>query len=149
MIGYYNIQNAFLSLCKAMPAQKTKRVDQSAAVLAALKRARQPLGAYKIIASLRGQINLAPPTAYRILDRLMASGHVHKVRSLNAFVACKHENHQEDAAFAICDACGTVTEFSLPKLSGTFGKWSQSQKFELAAAVVELHGKCASCQVKH
>ena len=114
-------------------------------VLGILKRARQPLSAYDIIAALRGQTNLAPPTVYRVLDRLIASGHVHKVRSLNAFVACDQGEHQDDAAFAICDACGSVTEFSLPRLGATIGKWSRSKDFELAAAVVELHGTCASC----
>jgi len=130
-----------------MPAQKNKKADQFGAVLAALRRAQQPLSAYEIIAALRGGSDMAPPTVYRILDRLIAAGSVHKVRSLNAFVACKHENHPDDAAFAICDACGTVTEFSLPKLNATLGRWSRSKDFDLAAAVVELHGTCASCQV--
>lgn len=128
--------------------QRIKKADHTEAVHGVLKRAKRPLSAYEVIAMLRGRADLAPPTAYRILNRLIAEGHAHKVQSLNAFMACNHEHHQEDAAFAICDACGSVSEFKLPKLNATLVKWSRDEDFALRAAVVELHGTCAACCVE-
>lgn len=125
-----------------------KQADHREAVLGALRRAKRPIGAYEVIAQLRGEVDLAPPTVYRILDRLIAAGLAHKVQSLNAFVSCSHREHPEDAAFAICNACGSVTEFCLPKLGQTLSTWSRRHAFTLDAAVIELHGTCADCHAR-
>jgi Fur family zinc uptake transcriptional regulator len=44
----------------------------------------------------------------------LKSGFVHRLESLNAFVACAepHDHSHSMTAFAICDKCGQVTEFS-------------------------------------
>ena len=127
------------------PRKKSSKSDYAEIVLDALRRAHRPMGAYDVISMVRRRVALAPPTVYRALDRLIEAGQAHKVESLNAFVACRHDDHHEDAAFAICDTCGNVTEFSLPKLGALFKKWSRSEKFVLNLSVVELHGTCTAC----
>ena len=48
----------------------------------------------------------APPTVYRALDFLLANGFIHKLESVNAFVACHHPSTaQHSVPFLICDRC--------------------------------------------
>ena len=50
----------------------------------------------------------APLQVYRALDKLVETGLVHRLESLNAFVACAHKHCHDDcaSAFAICEKCG-------------------------------------------
>src|SRR3546814_9809262 len=53
----------------------------------------------------------APPTVYRALDFLLANGFIHKLESVNAFVACHHPSTaQHSVPFLICDRCHSATE---------------------------------------
>ncbi len=128
------------------PAKRRSSAELAKFVVKALRREQRPMSAYEIISALRGQMELAPPTVYRVLEKLIEAGLVHKLESLNAFVACSHEAHGDDAAFAICDDCGSVTEFSAPSINKSLLAWSRSHQFALNATVVELHGKCATCR---
>jgi Fur family zinc uptake transcriptional regulator len=48
-------------------------------------------------------------------------------------------------AFAICDNCGQVDEFSDEAVSGRLAAWAQDHRFRLAKTTVELRGTCANC----
>lgn len=117
-------------------------------ILKALRKADGPRSAYELIELVRPDAVLAPPTAYRALDKLIAEGRVHRIESLNAFVACTHDEHHDDAAFAICDGCGTVTEFEAPEVLSILNRWSRKENFLLETQKVEIHGQCASCRSK-
>ena len=53
----------------------------------------------------------APPTVYRALDFLMANGFVHKLESVNAFVACHHPSSAAHSVpFLICNSCHSAVE---------------------------------------
>jgi hypothetical protein len=72
------------------------------------QRSERPLSAYTILDQLRDQGFRAPLQVYRALDKLVEFGLVHRLESLNAFVACRHpdcEDH-ETIAFMICEKCG-------------------------------------------
>ena len=74
-------------------------------VFNALTRAPGPLSAYSLLDQLRDKGLRAPLQVYRALDKLVAFGMVHRLESLNAFVACRHpdcETH-ENIAFTICE----------------------------------------------
>ena len=49
-----------------------------------------PLSAYSILDKLRDSGFRAPLQVYRALDKLLEFGLVHRLESLNAFVACAH-----------------------------------------------------------
>ncbi|HSM41507.1 MAG TPA: transcriptional repressor, partial [Afifellaceae bacterium] len=49
-----------------------------------------PLSAYDILDRLRDKGFRAPLQVYRALDKLLALGLVHRLESLNAFIACAH-----------------------------------------------------------
>lgn len=59
-----------------------------ALVMGALTHSDGPLSAYTILDKLRDQGFRAPLQVYRALDKLLEYGLVHRLESLNAFVAC-------------------------------------------------------------
>ncbi|MGN4219982.1 Fur family transcriptional regulator, partial [Burkholderia gladioli] len=87
-------------------------------VLAALRQAAGPLSAYALLARLREQGFSAPAQVYRALERLTAQGLVHRLESLNAYLACRQTAACGPGllAFAICDECGQVDEFVDPEV---------------------------------
>ena len=118
-------------------------------VLGALAQAKAPLSAYALLDLLRDQGFRAPLQVYRALDKLVASGLVHRLESLNAFVACRHPDceGEELVAFTICEACGDVAEISDDGLARRLKSLVKQADFELRAATVELRGRCQDCRV--
>ncbi|MCS2608507.1 Fur family transcriptional regulator [Halomonas dongshanensis] len=117
------------------------------AVYTALRRAQSPLSAYTLLARLREQGFNAPTQVYRALDRLLEQGIVHRLESMNAYVSCRHSDgcHHAARAFAICDNCGHVDEFSDDELAHCLGRWTSGNGFSLSHTTVELHGLCGIC----
>ena len=129
---------------KRRPAQEHDKL-----IFSALRESRRPVSAYEIIDHLRDKAALAPQTVYRSLDRLIASGSAHRLESLNAFVACCQSTiHQGAAVFAICDDCGTVSEFSEPRAVEALAAWAKRSKYAVRAMTLELRGRCAACSAK-
>ncbi|HVW92175.1 MAG TPA: Fur family transcriptional regulator [Devosia sp.] len=121
-------------------------------VLGALSTATGPLSAYGILDQVRGEGIKAPLQIYRALDRLVALGLVHRLESLNAFVACAHArdkqahgDHEGLAAFAICESCGRVDEFADDVVEERLGAWSRSTGFASERTTIEIRGHCADC----
>ncbi len=116
-------------------------------VFDALSRAEGPLSAYMILDQLRGDGFRAPLQVYRALEKLLEYGLVHRLESLNAFVACAHPQcHQEGLiAFAICEKCGQVTEFADPVIDNLVDAWSVQHGFRPRKTTLELRGRCEKC----
>ena len=116
-------------------------------VFGALSQAEGPLSAYTILDRLREDGFRAPLQVYRALDKLQDYGLVHRLESLNAFVACAHPHvhDHEVTAFAICDRCGQVSEFSDPVVAERLAQWGATAGFSSSKAVLEIRGLCAVC----
>ena len=114
-------------------------------VLEVLQGADGPRTAYQILDELRAVGVRAPTTVYRALDRLVGAGRAHRIESMNAFVCCDGGPHHEATAFAICDDCGTVTEFGEPEVLEPIVGWSRDRGFRVGSLTLELHGLCARC----
>ena len=124
-------------------------------IMSALAAAPRPLSAYDLLDRLRPTGVAAPLTVYRALDKLIASGKVHRIESLNAFVACRHgEHHQahEDepaqrrvVAFTICDRCGSVEEFVDDALFEQLDRGLGQRGFTPRTSAIEVHGWCTGC----
>lgn len=116
-------------------------------VLAALRRMGKPASAYDLIEALKSDGVRAPPTVYRALNKLIEEGLVHRLESLNAFVACTHEHvHEHDAvALAVCDECGQVSEYDSEELAELLEAWAHKTRFALRHMTLELRGQCAAC----
>ncbi len=118
-------------------------------VMKALSSADGPLSAYSILDQLRDQGLRAPLQVYRALEKLVEFGLVHRLESLNAFVACSQPDcdAHPTIAFTICEDCGHVTEISDDTLAKRLGVVAKSGDFQLSKSVVELRGTCADCRV--
>lgn len=119
-----------------------------ALVMGALSQSDSPLSAYTILDQLRDDGFRAPLQVYRALDKLVEFGLVHRLESLNAFVACRHpgcDAHQT-IAFMICETCGQVNEISDTSLAERLKQLASKASFALKKSTVELRGICSSCQ---
>lgn len=112
-----------------------------------LASAASPMTAYQILDALRADGLNAPLQVYRALDKLVHYGLVHRLESINAFVACQqHDCHDtRRVAFAICDECGDVREFPVASVSKHLEHWAKSEDFELVSTVLEIRGRCSRC----
>lgn len=116
-------------------------------VFDALNRAQGPLSAYALLDQLREKGFRAPLQVYRALEKLQSAGLVHRLESLNAFVACAHPHDHDHGlmAFAICDQCGKVTEFSDDVIEERLAGWANKTGFHAAKTTIEIRGHCGTC----
>ncbi|MBB4103462.1 Fur family transcriptional regulator [Allorhizobium borbori] len=118
-------------------------------VLGVLKRSDAPLSAYVILDKLRDNGFRAPLQVYRALDKLLEKGLIHRLESLNAFVACAHSGESccshGTVAFAICNACGHVMEFHDHTVDHRLADWTKARGFKPEKTTIEIRGLCASC----
>jgi Fur family transcriptional regulator, zinc uptake regulator len=116
-------------------------------VLDTLSHADGPLSAYTILDRLRDEGFRAPLQVYRALDKLTGMGLVHRLESLNAFVACAHPHCHGGGmiAFAICEKCGQVDEFSDEVVVERLSSWTGEHGFRPQKTTIEIRGTCAHC----
>lgn len=121
------------------------------AIFGALRSSARALTAYELLDLVREAGIRAPTQVYRALDHLMEVGLVHRIESMNAFVACAHDHghdhgaHGDVIAFSICKDCGDVSELSADKVAGTVETLAEPRGFAMESAIVELRGQCAAC----
>ena len=109
----------------------------------------KPIKAYDLLDQVRegeGAGAAAPPTVYRALDFLLANGFIHKLESVNAFVACHHPNAaQHSAPFLICDACHKAVELEDEHVVESLDAQARALGFSPQTQTLEVHGLCAEC----
>lgn len=88
----------------------------------------------------------APPTVYRALDFLLEQGLIHRLSSLNAFVSCCHFRAEHEAIFLICEQCHRVQEASPQSVFAPLQQLLQQGGFRPRTALIEMLGRCATCQ---
>lgn len=116
-------------------------------VLDQLNDAKGPMSAYDILGELRAEGIKAPLQVYRALDKLLEKGLAHRLESLNAFVSCAepHCHHSGLIAFAICEGCGHVAEFSDSVVRDRLDAWCKTEGFVPNRTTVEIRGTCKEC----
>lgn len=115
-------------------------------ILAILRREGAPLSAYKVLAEMRRATpKMAPTTIYRALAALIKAGRVHKLESLNAFIACRSGQQDHSAVLSICDDCGQVEEAAAPEVLEALSALAGRSGFRPVRHLIELRGHCASC----
>jgi len=113
-----------------------------------LEAAGKPASAYEILDALRGDGLRAPLQIYRALSKLIDSGTVHRIESLNAFVACKHHEcgGSEVSIFMLCERCDNVTEAVDTSTADALAALCAARNFSGTRQMIELTGVCAACQ---
>lgn len=118
-------------------------------VMNTLSDAKGPLSAYSILDELRDHGFRAPLQVYRALEKLVEFGLVHRLESLNAFVACQHPSCEgtknETVLFTICQNCDSVQELVSENLLAAVQGFSDELNFALKGSVIELRGICDKC----
>ena len=109
-----------------------------------------PLSAYQILYDLNDHGFRGPTQVYRVLEKLLGLGMVHRIESMNAFVACQqekcHEKDKEINLFTICKICGSVQELLSNGIKNLVKSLSKDNKFLLKSSVLELNGVCSKCK---
>lgn len=118
-----------------------------ARVLELVARANAPIKAYDLLDQMRDDDgSAAPPTVYRALDFLLANGFIHKLESINAFVACHHPNAaQHSVPFLICNQCHSAIELEDASIVTALDAAARALGFAPQAQTLEVHGLCARC----
>jgi len=113
-----------------------------------LRRSDTPLSAYTILDALRDKGVRAPLQVYRALNKLIERGAVHRIESVNGFVACSLSDCRAPSVsvFMLCNACERATEFTDPAIDHELGKLATDRDFAADHKVIEITGLCADCR---
>ena len=115
-------------------------------IYAALRTCGRPMSAYQVLDSVRPHGISAPPTVYRALEQLVDKGQVHRLESMNAYIACTDPHHQHDVpVFAICTECKGTEELNGAVVRAVLADQAERAGFTMDHATVELKGRCANC----
>ena len=116
-------------------------------VYAFLEGADKPASAYEILDALREDGLRAPQQVYRALSKLVDAGAVHRIESLNAFVACKHhECGSEVSIFMLCERCDEVTEVVDAGIAAALESLCVTRQFSGSRQMIEITGTCTACR---
>lgn len=129
-------------------AQDLKLTKNQSLVFDKLSAAPGPLSAYDLLDQLRDQGLKAPLQIYRALEKLQEVDLVHRLESMNSFVACAQPNcHVKTGlvAFAICEKCGVVSEFSDEVVQTRLAAWADERSFTTTKTSLEIRGLCQGC----
>ncbi len=130
--------------------QTSELSEKQCLVMNLLLEAKGPLSAYQILYDLNDHGFRGPTQVYRVLEKLLELGMVHRIESMNAFVACQqekcNEKDKEISLFTICKICGSVQELLSNGLKNIVKSLSKDNNFLLKRSVLELSGVCSKCK---
>lgn len=120
-----------------------------AEALKQIAEAGKPVKAYDLLERMRGGPGAsAPPTVYRALDFLLENGFIHRLVSINAFLACHHPLAGHVVPILICKTCESAQELEDETLAAQLDALARAQCFEPASSYLEVLGVCARCAGK-
>ena len=108
----------------------------------------KPASAYEILDALRDAGLRAPLQVYRALTKLVEAGSVHRIESLNAFVACRNHHHCGDSQvsiFMLCNVCDEVSETVDDSAAAMLEQLCAARGFTGKRQVIEISGTCNAC----
>jgi Fur family zinc uptake transcriptional regulator len=138
-----------LSYAEKVCAEKSVRLTPiRRLVLEIVLASGEPIGAYEILAQLNKlkDSREAPVTIYRALEFLISIGLVHRVASLNSYIACDHPHHDDGAQLLICRTCGATEEICDKSVESAIAKLAGRKGYTAISPLVEIAGTCAGCR---
>jgi Fur family zinc uptake transcriptional regulator len=131
---------------RACAARELRLTPLRADVLRLVADSKRPVKAYDLLAQIsESKAASAPPTIYRALDFLLENGFIHKLESINAFIACHHPGAQHTVPFLICDNCHAAIEMEDERVGHLLDEKARALGFTPQAKTLEVHGLCADC----
>ena len=98
----------------------------------------KPLNPYDIAKISNNTVNVA--TVYRTMELFEQLWLIHKIRSVDGYIACDNTHDHHCHHYAVCTNCHKVQEISNHNHNHTLPQDFQSDK-----QVYELTGKCKKC----
>ncbi len=135
----------------ACNAAGTKLTKKRRNVLTVLLKSKSALSPYEIADLYKElfQDSIPVMSIYRMLNFLSEEELVHKLNSINKYIACSHItcDHTHDIPqFMICDSCEDVREIGVKKdIINAIRSSLQKAHFTLGNPQLELHGLCRGC----
>ncbi|OCX61070.1 Fur family transcriptional regulator [Thioclava sp. SK-1] len=136
-----------LALAEEMAQERNLRLTPvRRRALEILLEAHRAIGAYEVLERLSEEgFGKQPPVAYRALDFLVDHGFAHRIRRLNAFVACGHPGEDHAPIFLICRDCNAVAEAEGGPVRNALDAAGAAVGFVVERASIEAVGQCPSC----
>ena len=115
-------------------------------VLKIISNSEKPIKAYEVLDKLASKMkNPKPPTAYRAIEFWMKHNFIHRIESLNAYLACEENHLHKGSQFLICESCGKVIESHICELPEAFKKSTRKNTFIPSTWNLEINGICNLC----
>lgn len=114
-------------------------------VLDALRHAGAPLGAYALLDRLRDAGFNAPAQVYRALARLVETGEVSRLETLNAYLPRTAARGDAVSVFTICERCSRIGEYADASLGERLAHLTGRHDFVASHAAIEIRGRCVDC----
>ena len=116
-------------------------------VLEIVRESPAPMGAYEILSRMNAAGGRhAPAAVYRALGFLVAQGLLHRLESLNAWVACRVPGESHSAQFLLCRRCGAADEIDSRRIAAAIREGARSAGYAVESPVVEVAGLCPKCR---
>jgi len=133
-------------VAKACAERGLKLTALRADVLQLIADAKRPVKAYDLLEQISAsRATSVPTTVYRALDFLLENGFIHKLASINAFMACHHPSVPHTVPFLICDRCHTAIEMEYERIGNLLDQKARTLGFSPRAQTLEVHGTCKNC----
>lgn len=105
------------------------------------------LKAYELLDEIRAHHpNATPPTVYRALEFLLAEGLIHRVDTLNSFIACGDAAGAPHNLLVVCTQCGAVAEVNDDVVRSRLAERIELAGYRLAGNEIEVKALCPKCQ---
>ena len=116
-------------------------------VLALLLRHEGGVKAYQLLEEMKAvHEQSTPPTVYRALEFLQEAGLVHRLDSLNAYVACHIEQPQhQHGLLLVCPLCHAVSEIDDPDVCHLLADRIRVAGYQLQGSCLEIKALCGAC----
>ncbi len=106
----------------------------------------KPAKAYDILAKLKEEgFSDKPPTVYRALDFLIENKMVHKLNTINAYVACFNNETEEVSCFLICTKCKDIEELQDEGIINAIANIGKSKNINIKNINLEIEFRCEKC----
>lgn len=126
--------------------QGQRLTDARREVLTLLLRQGSSMKAYELLEVLRAtHPQIAPTTVYRPLQFLVELGLVHRIDSLNAYIACTHDDADDHDFLLVCPRCASVNEIDDKKVNKALAKYLEQSGFVAQHNSVEISAVCRDC----
>lgn len=137
------ILSAAAELCAL---RRVRLTEQRRRVLEIIAHSHAAIGAYEILERMTsGGKRPAPITVYRALEFLIQQGLVHRLATLNAYVACANAIADHGTQFLICKRCGMIGEVSSQAVDRAIFGAASDVGFVVSSPVIEVAGLCSDC----